>query len=72
VAPASSDAPAEEIDLVLAFQVVHRTVNLGDAASEAHAFEAANEKVERVAMFGEDQNLLIPPSWIADDFAQLL
>ena len=61
---------AEEIDLLLAFEVVHRAVDLRDPAGEAHTFETADQEVEGVAMFGKDENLFVAPFRIADNIAK--
>ncbi len=50
------------INLGFSLFIVHATVNLGYLAGVAHAFQPADEVIERVAVLREDDELLIRPA----------
>jgi hypothetical protein len=67
---AVSDRTVKEIDLLLTFEIIHRTMDFGDLPGEAHRFEALHDEIEGVAMFGEDEDFLIAPLLVADHLPQ--
>jgi hypothetical protein len=64
------DRPAEAFDLLVALRVMHAAVDLRDLPGVAHALKPLHEKTERVAMFSEDDQLLMRVGRVAEHFLQ--
>src|SRR5581483_1461933 len=62
----------EKCNLLLPLQVVHRAMDSGDAPGKAHPFETFDDEVQSIAVFGEDEDLLVAPSRISNYFAEFL
>ncbi len=56
-------------NLLFALLVVHAAVNLRNLFCEPHAFQATHQEIQRVAVFGEDDKLLMLVIRIAQDGA---
>ena len=54
---AITDRLSKPVDLILAFGIVHATVNGGYLVGMAHAVEPSHEKIQCVAVFGENDKL---------------
>ena len=71
-APPSRPRLAEELDLLLALAGSPCRRGLGDLAGEAQALQPPDEEVERVAVLGEDDQLLVAELGVAQDLAELV
>ena len=63
---------AEVGHLPLALLVVHAAMYLRDLAGEAQPIQALDQRIEGIAVFGEDNHLFLFVIWIEQHLAQLL
>jgi len=56
----------EPLHLLIAILPVHAAVNLGDLAGVAHAFQTADQIGQGVAVFSEDDELLVRPPLVRE------